>query len=123
MSSDNDSVFKNNPVNAPVTDKPKKPVTNKLLLRLKILDEQRAEVRTLSESDKRILTSKCTVLIEDKLEEINKLSYEKLKLERENVALKETLQELHDEIRTGKELKSSNQSVLEQHSVDIDRLQ
>ena len=75
------------------------------------------------ESDRGILTSKCTVLMEDKLEEINKLSHEKSKLERENVALKETLQELHDELRTEKELKSSNQSVLEQQSADIGRLQ
>ena len=75
MSSDNDLGFKNNPVNVSVTDKTEKPVTNKLLPKLKILDEQKAAVRTLS--------SKCTVLIEDKLEEINKLSCEKSKLERE----------------------------------------
>ena len=123
MSSDNDLMFENNPVNVPVTEKPKKPVTNKLLLKLKILDGRKAEVRPLSEGNKRILTSKCTILTEDKLEEINKLSYEKSKLERENLALRETIQELHDKLRIEKEFKSSNQSVLEQQSADIDRLQ
>ena len=38
--------------------------------------------------------SKCTVLIEDKLKEINNLSYQNTKLEQENTALKETLQGL-----------------------------
>ena len=94
----------------------------KFLDKLKILDHRKTEVRTLSESDKRHLTSKCTVLIEDKLQEINNLSYQKTKLEQENTALKETLQELKRQLQIEKDLKSTNQSVIEQQLADIDKL-
>ena len=89
MSHEDDNAFANNPIEEssnPSVDKEKK--TNKFLDKLKILDHRKTEVRTLSESDKRHLTSKCTVLIEDKLKEINNLSYQKTKLEQENTALK-----------------------------------
>ena len=66
--------------------------------------------------------SKCTVLIEDKLKEMNNLSYQKTKLEQENTALKETLQERKRQLQIEKDLKSTNQSVIEQQLADIDRL-
>ena len=123
MSHEDDNAFANNPIEEslnPSVDKEKK--TNKFLDKLKILDHRKTEVRTLSESDKRHLTSKCTVLIEDKLEEINNLSYQKTKLERENTALTETLQELKRQLQLEKDLKSTNQSVIEQQLADIDKL-
>ena len=123
MSHEDDNTFTNNPIEEslnPSVDKEKK--TNKFLDKLKILDHRKTEVRTLSESDKRHLTSKCTVLIEDKLKEINNLSYQKTKLEQENTALKETLQELKRQLQIEKDLKSTNQSVIEQQLADIDKL-
>ena len=92
MFHEDDNAFTNNPIEEssnPSVNKEKK--TNKFLDKLKILDHCKTEVRTLSESDKRHLMSKCTVLIEDKLKEINNLSYQKTKLEQENTALKEIL--------------------------------
>ena len=81
MSLEDDNAFANNPVeessNSSVNKERK---TNKFLDKLKIFDHHKTEVRTLSESDRRHLTSKCTVLIEDKLKEINNLSYQKTKL-------------------------------------------
>ena len=71
MSHEDDNTFTNNPIEEslnPSVDKEKK--TNKFLDKLKILDHRKTEVRTLSESDKRHLTSKCTVLIEDKLKKL-----------------------------------------------------
>ena len=123
MSHEDDNAFANNPIEEslnPSVDKEKK--TNKFLDKLKILDHRKTEVRALSESDKRHLTSKCTVLIEDKLKEINNLSYQKTKLERENTALKETLQELKRQLQIEKDLKSTNQSVIEQQLADINKL-
>ena len=123
MSHEDDNAFANNPIEEslnPSVDKEKK--TNKFLDKLKILDHRKTEVRTLSESDKRHLTSKCTVLIEDKLKEINNLSYQKTKLEQENTALKETLQGLKRQLQIEKDLKSTNQSVIEQQLADIDKL-
>ena len=123
MSHEDDNAFTNNPIEEfsnPSVDKERK--TNKFLDKLKILDHHKTEVRTLSKSDKRHLTSKCTVLIEDKLKEINNLSYQKTKLEQENTALKETLQELKRQLQIKKDLKSTNQSVIEQQLADIDRL-
>ena len=67
--------------------------------------------------------SKCTVLIEDKLKEINNFSYQKTKLEKENTVLKETWQELKKELQIEKDLKSTNQSVIKQQLADINRLQ
>ena len=123
MSHEDDNAFANNPIEEslnPNVDKEKK--TNKFLDKLKILDHRKTEVRTLSESDKRHLISKCTVLIEDKLKEINNLSYQKTKLEQENTALKETLQELKRQLQIEKDLKSTNQSVIKQQLADIDKL-
>ena len=123
MSHEDDNAFTNNPIEEslnPSVNKEKK--RNKFLDKLKILDHHKTEVRTLSESDKRHLTSKCTVLIEDKLKEINNLSYQKTKLEQENTALKETLQELKRQLQIEKDLKSTNQSVIEQQLADIDKL-
>ena len=123
MSHEDDNAFANNPIEEslnPSVNKEKK--TNKLLDKLKILDHCKTEVRTLSESDKRHLTAKCIVLIEDKLKEINNLSYQKTKLEQENTALKETLQELKRQLQIEKDLKSTNQSVIEQQLADIDKL-
>ena len=123
MSHEDDNAFANNPIEEslnPSVNKEKK--TNKFLDKLKILDHRKTEVRTLSESDKRHLTSKCTVLIEDKLKEINNLSYQKTKLEQENTALKETLQELKRQLQIEKDLKSTNQSVIEQQLADINKL-
>ena len=123
MSHEDNNAFTNNPIEEslnPSVNKEKK--TNKFLDKLKILDHRKTEVRTLSESDKRHLTSKCTVLIEDKLKEINNLSYQKTKLEQENTALKETLQELKRQLQIEKDLKSTNQSVIEQQLADIDKL-
>ena len=111
MSHEDDNTFANNPIEEslnPSVNKEKK--TNKFLDKLKILDHRKTQVRTLSESDKRHLTSKCTVLIEDKLKEINNLSYQKTKLEQENTALKETLQGLKRQLQIEKDLKSTNQS-------------
>ena len=54
--------------------------------------------------------------------EINNLSYQKTKLEQENTALKETLQELKGQLQIEKDLKSTNQSVIEQQLADIDKL-
>ena len=88
-----------------------------------ILDHRKTEARTLFKSDKRHLTSKCTVLIDNKLKEINNLSYQKTKLEKENTVLKETLQELKKELQIEKDLKSTNQSVIKQQLADINRLQ
>ena len=123
MSHEDDNAFANNPIeessNSSVNKERK---TNKFLDKLKILDHHKTEVRTLSESDKRHLTSKCTVLIKDKLKEINNLSYQKTKLEQENTALKETLQELKRQLQIEKALKSTNQSVIKQQLADIDRL-
>ena len=122
MSHEDDNAFANNPIEEssnPSVDKEKK--TNKFLDKLKILDHHKTEVRTLSESDKRHLTSKCTVLIEDKLKEINNLSYQKTKLEQENTALKETLHKLKRQLQIKKDL-STNQSVIEQQLADIDKL-
>ena len=65
---------------------------------------------------------KCTVLIEDKLKEINNLSYQKTKLKQENTALKETLQELKRQLQIEKDLKSTDQSVIEQQLADINSL-
>ena len=76
----------------------------------------------LSESEKGALTSKCMILIKDKVKEINDLSYQKARLERENTALNETLQELEDKLRIKRNLTSSNQSVIEQQLADIDKL-
>ena len=112
MSHEDDNAFAN-PIEESLNlsvDKERK--TNKFLDKLKILDHCKTEVRTLSESDKRHLTSKCTVLIEDKLKEINNLSYQKTKLEQENTALKETLQELKRQLQIKKDSKSTNQSVV-----------
>ena len=123
MSHEDDNAFANNPIEEssnPSVDKEKK--RNKFLDKLKILDHRKTEVRTLSESDKRHLTSKCTVLIEDKSKEINNFSYQKTKLEQENTALKETLQELKRQLQIEKDLKSTNQSVIEQQLADIDKL-
>ena len=123
MSHEDDNAFANNPIEEslnPSVDKEKK--TNKFLDKLKILDHRKTKVRTLSECDKRHLTSKCTVLIEDKLKEIHNLSYQKTKLEQENTALKETLQELKRQLQIEKDLKSTNQSVIEQQLADIDKL-
>ena len=123
MSHEDDNAFANNPIKEslnPSVDKEKK--TNKFLDKLKILDHRKTEIRTLSESDKRHLTSKCTVLIEDKLKEINNLSYQKTKLEQEDTALKETLQELKRQLQIEKDLKSTNQSVIKQQLADIDKL-
>ena len=123
MSHEDDNTFANNPIEEfsnPGINKERK--TNKFLDKLKILDHHKTEVRTLSESDKRRLTSKCTVLIEDKLKEINNLSNQKTKLEQENTALKETLQELKRQLQIEKDLKSTNQSVIEQQLADIDKL-
>ena len=123
MSHEDDNAFTNNPIEEssnPSVDKERK--TNKFLDKLKILDHRKTEVRTLYESDKRHLTSKCTVLIEDKLKEINNFSYQKTKLKQENTALKETLQELKRQLQIEKDLKSTNQSVIEQQLADINRL-
>ena len=123
MSHEDDNAFANNPIEEslnPSLDKEKK--RTKFLDKLKILDHRKTEVRTLFESDKRHLTSKCTVLIEDKLKEINNLSYQKTKLEQENTALKETLQELKRQLQIEKDLKSTNQSVIEQQLAHIDKL-
>ena len=123
MSHEDDNTFANNPIEEslnPSVDKEKK--RNKFLDKLKILDHRKTEVRTLSESDKRHLTSKFTVLTEDELKEINNLSYQKTKLEQENTALKETLQELKRQLQIEKDLKSTNQSVIEQQLADIDKL-
>ena len=123
MSHEDDNAFTNNPIEEssnPSVDKERK--TNKFLDKLKILDHHKTEVRTLSESDKRHLMSKCKVLIEDKLKEINNLSYQKTKLEQENTALKETLQELKRQLQIEKDLKSTNQSVIKQQLADINRL-
>ena len=123
MSHEDDNAFANNPIEEslnPSVDKEKK--TNKFLDKLKILDHHKTEVRTLSESDKRHLMSKCTVLIEDKLKEINNLSYQKTKLKQENIALKETLQELKRQLQIEKDLKSTNQFVIEQQLADINKL-
>ena len=60
MSHEDDNTFANNPIEEslnPSVDKEKK--RNKFLDKLKILDHRKTEVRTLSESDKRHLTSKC----------------------------------------------------------------
>ena len=123
MSHEDDNAFANNPIEEslnPSVDKEKK--TNKFLDKLNILDHCKTEVRTLSESDKRHLTSKCTVLIEDKLKEINNLSYQKTKLKQGNTALKETLQELKRQLQIEKDLISTNQSVIEQQLADINKL-
>ena len=123
MSHEDDNAFANNPIEEssnPSVNKERK--TNKFLDKLKILDHCKTEVRTKSESDKRHLTSKCTVLIEDKLKEINNLSYQKTKLEQENTALKETLQELKRQLQIEKDLKSTNKSVIKQQLADINRL-
>ena len=123
MSHEDDNAFANNPIeesSKPSVNKEKK--RNKFLDKLKILDHHKTEVRTLSESDKRHLTSKCTVLIEDKLKEINNLSYQKTKLEQENTTLKATLQELKKQLQIEKDLKSTNQSVIEQQLADINKL-
>ena len=56
------------------------------------------------------------------MKEINNLSYQKTKLQQENTALKETLQELKRQLQIEKDLKSTNQSVIEQQLADIDRL-
>ena len=56
------------------------------------------------------------------MKEINNLSYQKTKLKQENTALKETLQELKRQLQIEKDLKSTNQSVIEQQLADIDRL-
>ena len=123
MSHEDDNAFANNPIGEssnPSVDKERK--TNKFLDKLKILDHCKTEGRTLSESDKRHLMSKCTILIEDKLKEINNLSYQKTKLEQENTALKEILQKLKRQLQIEKDLKSTNQSVIEQQLADIDRL-
>ena len=119
MSHEDDSAFTNNLVEEssnPSIDKERK--TNKFLDILKILDHHKTEVRTLSKSDKRHLTS-----FNIKLKEINNLSYQKTKLEKENTVLKETLQELKKELQIEKDLKSTNQSVIKQQLADIDRLQ
>ena len=57
------------------------------------------------------------------MKEINNISYQKTKLEKENTVLKETLQELKKELQIEKDLKSTNQSVIEQQLGDINRLQ
>ena len=89
MSHEEDNAFTNNPVEEssnPSIDKERK--TNKFLDKLKILDHRKTEVRTLSKSNKRHKMSKCTVLIEDKLKEINNLSYQKLNLKKKTQSLK-----------------------------------
>ena len=124
MSHEDYNAYANNPVEEssnPSIDKERK--TNKFLDKIKILDHGKTEVRTLSKSDERHLMSKCTVLIEDRLKEINNPSYQKTKLEKENTFLKETLQELKKELQIEKDLKSTNQSVIKQQLADIDRLQ
>ena len=56
------------------------------------------------------------------MKEINNLSSQKTKLKQENTALKETLQELKRQLQIEKDLKSTNQYVIEQQLADIDKL-
>ena len=92
MSQQDDSVFDSHPVDASSTDTSSEDtVTNKSIDKLKILHEHKTAVRTLSKTEKKALMSKCIVLIEDKLKEINDLLYQKTKLIQENTTLKETL--------------------------------
>ena len=86
MSHEDDNTFANNPIGKssnPSVNKERK--TNKFLDKLKILDHRKTEGRTLSESDKRHLTSKCTVLIEDKLKKIKIFHIRKQNLNKETL--------------------------------------
>ena len=68
MSQEDDSMFDSHPVDVQSAHRSdKERATSKLLDKLKILDNHKTAVKTLSESEKGALTSKCMILIEDKV--------------------------------------------------------